>query len=196
MILTVTNLKGGVGKTSIAALVISALAEKFGADQIACGDLDADQLALSMMLSRHSDLIIPIYTELDKIRQTSDNGRIVIVDTAPVLAGLLPLYECSDRIILPTRLSVIDIQSLQRTIQVLPKGVPMRIVGNCWADSMMSRQAVEFITETYQTMPALLPPLKMLERNLVENGAALTRGMSGKQIAAINAVLSYILGGK
>ncbi len=136
-IITVTNLKGGVGKSTISALL--GVAAYLDGLRVAWIDTDP-QGTLSNFANKRDEaypqfISIPEDTDLDaalRFLQQSDEFDLVLVDTRPVIAEevLTCLYRSSAALI-PIRAAPADLEAVGVTHAVCAKiGLPFRFIVN------------------------------------------------------------------
>lgn len=200
MLVLFSTIKGGVGKTTLSALLLLASMERFGADKVAPVDFDANQLGLTMVLDWKKNKypgIEMLPADIGAVKEAA-KSRLVVADMPPVVDRLLPLYAIADRIVAPddfSRLGSVGVQrifELAKQLKVDTKKI--RVIANMWNGSELSRRSLEYVQRTYNINPPKLPELRMLEKNLQEDDADLMRGLSSPQAAQISAVVQYILG--
>lgn len=129
MIVSIANVKGGVGKTTT-AVYLSAVAALHGE----CSLIDADpQGSATEWLSERPianvDVIgAPSVKALERALEKASNGT-VIIDTPPGHENLVRTsLELADVVVIPTRVGGIEVARAQTTIGMIPNGVPLGLV--------------------------------------------------------------------
>lgn len=135
LVITVANQKGGVGKSTLTALLALSFKSKLN---LKTGVVDTDpQLSLYNNLN-NSDLGIKVYKhalvtfikDIDEYKK--ENIEILLVDNLPSTdANIFKLFKISDLTIVPTGASLLDITATMNTIELLTSlQVNYRVVFN------------------------------------------------------------------
>lgn len=121
--ITVTNQKGGVGKTTTCINLAGSLIEN--GYKVAVADMNNEQRSAYKWANRDNDLksIVTIISEKKpraEINQLQKDNDIVIIDTAPeLMTPALKAALLSDLIIIPCTPSPLDLESAEDTIDLI-----------------------------------------------------------------------------
>ena len=130
MNIVVTNLKGGVGKTTT-AVYLSAVAVELGYDPVLL--IDADRQASSAEWLEERPLegveIVEAPSERTLTRAMGRHEGIGIVDTPPGDERLVQAaINAADAVIIPTRAGGVEFPRVAATLDLIPKSTPRGIV--------------------------------------------------------------------
>ena len=122
MIVSVVNLKGGVGKTTT-ALYLAAAASEEGEKEPIVIDADSEHSALEWSSSGELPFEV-VSAEKDGIarqaRALEKKGRVVIIDTPPNNRETLwAASAVADRVVVPVAPTGVDVNRLRATLEVL-----------------------------------------------------------------------------
>ena len=130
MRLAVSNLKGGVGKTTT-AVYLSAAAAARGYDPVVLIDADRQASAAEWLEERPLDeiTVIEAPSERTLARATNRNIGVTILDTPPGDARLLQAaVQTADAVVIPTRAGGVEFSPVNLTLEMLPARTPRGIV--------------------------------------------------------------------
>ncbi len=121
MIVSVVNLKGGVGKTTTAVYFAEAAKEQGGAPVVIDADTERSALEWSS-LGKLSFAVVP--AEKDALarqaRQLEKEGSVVIIDTPPNNRETLwAAAAVADHVVVPVAPTGVDVNRLRATLEVL-----------------------------------------------------------------------------
>lgn len=129
MVITIANVKGGVGKTTT-AVYLAAVATMHG--QTVLIDSDPQGSASEWLGERPTDGVSVFSAPSVKALQAAAakaSGKTVIVDTPPGHEGLVrAALELADVVIIPTRVGGVEVGRVQTTISMIPNGIPHGLV--------------------------------------------------------------------
>lgn len=113
-LITIAHQKGGVGKSTLALN----LAHRFAKDvTTALTDTDPQGSILSLK-KLIKDLDILDYTSTSDLKKS--NYKVVFIDTPPyIIDSIQPIFEGSDFVLIPTKMGVVDIMAIRKTVQLV-----------------------------------------------------------------------------
>ena len=121
MIVSLVNLKGGVGKTT-SALYFAAVAEEKGQEPVV---LDADNERSALDWAESGELPFPVLeAQKDALarqaRALEKDGRTVLIDAPPNSREVLwAAAAVADRVVVPVAPTGVDVNRLRATLEVL-----------------------------------------------------------------------------
>jgi chromosome partitioning protein len=126
----VSNLKGGVGKTTT-AVYLSAAAVETGHDPVVLVDADRQASAAEWLEERPFDglTVVEAPSERTLARAMSKNGGVVVVDTPPGDERLVQSAVASaDVVVIPTRAGGVEFSRVAVTLELVPAKTPRGVV--------------------------------------------------------------------
>lgn len=127
--------KGGVGKSTL-AIHLAELAASAG-DSVALLDLDLQESCTRWRKSREDDSVVVVRSSHQQLKSHLSmceraGADWVFIDTRPDIdAATQDVCLCADFVVVPTRPSVMDLQSILGTLRLTSKlGVPSGVVFN------------------------------------------------------------------
>jgi len=130
MNVAVSNLKGGVGKTTTAVYLAAAAAER-GYDPVLLVDADRQASLAEWMEERPVEgvTVVEAPSERTLSRAMSRNEGIAIVDTPPGDERLVQAaISSADAVVIPTRAGGVEFSRVQVTLEMIPAGTPRGVV--------------------------------------------------------------------
>lgn len=121
MIVSVVNLKGGVGKTTTALYLAACLQQRAALPVL----LDADDERSALTWSQQGTLTFPVVAaERDKLarqaRRFEHEGHTVLIDTPPNSRDVLwAAAAVADRVVVPVAPTGLDVNRLRPTLELL-----------------------------------------------------------------------------
>lgn len=129
MLVTVVNIKGGVGKTTT-AVYLSAVA--VGRRPVVLVDADPQASAAQWLEERPVEGVTVVEAPSERLlkRETArDDDAVVIVDTPPGGERLVRVaLSRSDAVVIPTRAGALEVVPAQSTLALVPDGLPHGLV--------------------------------------------------------------------
>jgi chromosome partitioning protein len=130
MNIVVTNLKGGVGKTTT-AVYLSAVAAARGYDPVLLIDADRQASSAEWLEERPIDdvTVVEAPSERTLTRAMSRHEGMGIVDTPPGDERLVQsAINAADAVVIPTRAGGVEYPRVAATLEMIPAGTPSGIV--------------------------------------------------------------------
>jgi chromosome partitioning protein len=130
MNIVVTNLKGGVGKTT-AAVYLSALAVARGYDPVLLIDADRQASSAEWLEERPIEgvTVVEAPSERTLTRAMSRHEGMGIVDTPPGDERIVQAaVDSADAVVIPTRAGGVEFPRVVATLEMIPAGTPRGIV--------------------------------------------------------------------
>jgi len=130
MNIVVTNLKGGVGKTTT-VVYLSAAAAARGYDPVVLIDADRQASAAEWMEERPIDgvTVVEAPSERTLTREMGRHDGVAIVDTPPGDERLVQsAINSADAVVIPTRAGWVEYARVAVTLEMIPKGTPRGVV--------------------------------------------------------------------
>jgi chromosome partitioning protein len=130
MNIVVTNLKGGVGKTTT-AVYLSAVAVARGYDPVLLIDADRQASSAEWLEERPIEgvAVVEAPSERTLTRAMSRNDGMAIVDTPPGDERLVQsAINSADAVVIPTRAGGVEFPRVVATLEMVPAGTPRGIV--------------------------------------------------------------------
>ena len=130
MNVVVTNLKGGVGKTTT-AVYLSAAAAETGYDPVVLIDTDRQASSAEWLEERPLEgvTIVEAPSERTLARAMSKDDGLRIVDTPPGDERLVQTaMNAADAVVIPTRAGGVEFTRVVVTLEMIPSGVPRGVV--------------------------------------------------------------------
>jgi chromosome partitioning protein len=130
MNITVTNLKGGVGKTTT-AVYLSAVAAERGYDPVLLIDADRQASSAEWLEERPIEgvAVVEAPSERTLTRAMGRHEGMGIVDTPPGDERLVQsAINSADAVVIPTRAGGVEFARVAVTLAMIPKGVPCGVV--------------------------------------------------------------------
>ena len=130
MNIVVTNLKGGVGKTT-AAVYLAAVAVARGYDPVLLIDADRQASAAEWLEERPVEgvTVVEAPSERTLTRAMSRHEGIAIVDTPPGDERLVQsAINSADAVLIPTRAGGVEFARVVVTLGLIPKSTPRGVV--------------------------------------------------------------------
>jgi chromosome partitioning protein len=130
MNIVVTNLKGGVGKTT-AAVYLSAVAATRGYDPVLLIDADRQASSAEWLEERPIEgvTVVEAPSERTLTRAMSRNEGMAIVDTPPGDERLVQsAVNSADAVVIPTRAGGVEFPRVAATLEMIPAGTPRGVV--------------------------------------------------------------------
>jgi chromosome partitioning protein len=130
MNIVVTNLKGGVGKTTT-AVYLSAVAAARGYDPVLLIDADRQASSAEWLEERPIDdvTVVEAPSERTLTRAMSRHEGMGIVDTPPGDERLVQsAINAADAVVIPTRAGGVEYPRVAATLGMIPAGTPSGIV--------------------------------------------------------------------
>ncbi|WP_138995278.1 ParA family partition ATPase [Larkinella sp. C7] len=184
MIISVTSLKGGVGKSTIAQNLAVCFANS---DYKVCiVDVDANQSAMRWSGLREDNLpAVPVYgltdgMELSKnVKHLNQSHEIVIIDGTPSLSQVTSkIILLADLLIIPILPSGLDIwatekflERYQDAVQQKEESIPARFLINQNQTTNLSKEVLEVLEQTG------IPVLKSTLKSRVSYREAVIKGL-------------------
>ena len=129
MIISIANVKGGVGKTTTAVYLAAVAAIHRSTILV---DSDPQGSAFEWFAERPIDRASIVTAPSVRALQNAvdkASGKTVIIDTPPDHEGLVrAALELSDAVIIPTRVGGVEVARVQTTIAMVPVGIPYGLV--------------------------------------------------------------------
>jgi chromosome partitioning protein len=130
MNIVVTNLKGGVGKTTT-AVYLSAVAVARGYDPVLLMDADRQASSAEWLEERPIEgvTVVEAPSERTLTRAMSRHEGLGIVDTPPGDERLVQsAINSADAVVIPTRAGGVEFQRVVATLEMIPASTPRGIV--------------------------------------------------------------------
>jgi chromosome partitioning protein len=130
MNIVVTNLKGGVGKTTT-AVYLSAVAAARGYDPVLLIDADRQASSAEWLEERPIDdvTVVEAPSERTLARAMSRHEGMGIVDTPPGDERLVQsAINAADAVVIPTRAGGVEFPRVAATLEMIPAGTPRGVV--------------------------------------------------------------------
>jgi len=130
MNVVVTNLKGGVGKTTT-AVYLSAVAVAKGYDPVLLIDADRQASSAEWLEERPHEgvTVVEAPSERTLARAMSRHEGLAIVDTPPGDERLVQsAINSADAVIIPTRAGGVEYPRVVATLEMIPAGTPRGII--------------------------------------------------------------------
>jgi chromosome partitioning protein len=130
MNVVVTNLKGGVGKTTT-AVYLSAVAVAKGYDPVVLIDADRQASSAEWLEERPHEgvTVVEAPSERTLARAMSRHEGIAIVDTPPGDERLVQsAIDSADAVIIPTRAGGVEYPRVVATLEMIPERTPRGII--------------------------------------------------------------------
>lgn|SRR5699024_171095 len=150
IILTIANVKGGVGKTTSAICLATALA---GTRTVKVWDADPQATATEWAESAQ-DLGEPLPFSVEVINRArldrkarQSTADYVLIDTPPGDPAMIDAaMHIADLVIMPTSPSVVDFQRMLQTASSVPAGIPkVALITQANKRTVVYREAMEFL---------------------------------------------------
>lgn len=130
MNIVVTNLKGGVGKTTT-AVYLSAIAVEKGYDPVVL--IDADRQASSAVWLEERPLegvdVVEAPSERTLTRAMGKDGGLTVVDTPPGDDRIVQAaIDAADAVIIPTRAGGVEYARVAVTLEMIPSRTPRGVL--------------------------------------------------------------------
>jgi chromosome partitioning protein len=130
MNIVVTNLKGGVGKTTT-AVYLSAVAAARGYDPVMVIDADRQASAAEWLEERPIEgvTVVEAPSERTLTREMGRHDGMGIVDTPPGDERIVQsAINSADAVVIPTRAGGVEFPRVAVTLDMIPKGTPRGVV--------------------------------------------------------------------
>ncbi len=130
MNIVVTNLKGGVGKTTT-AVYLSAVAGARGYDPVVLIDADRQASAAEWLEERPIEgvTVVEAPSERTLTRAMGKHDGMGIVDTPPGDEGLVQsAIDSADAVVIPTRAGGVEFPRVAATLEMIPARTPRGVV--------------------------------------------------------------------
>jgi chromosome partitioning protein len=130
MNIVVTNLKGGVGKTT-SAVYLAAVAAARGQGEVVLIDADRQASAAEWLEERPLEgvTVIEAPSERTLARAMSRHEGVGIVDTPPGDERLVQsAIESADAVVIPTRAGGVEYPRVAATLELIPAKIPRGVV--------------------------------------------------------------------
>jgi chromosome partitioning protein len=130
MKIVVTNLKGGVGKTTT-VVYLSAAAAARGHDPVLLIDADRQASSAEWLEERPIEgvTVVEAPSERTLTRAMSRHDGTAIVDTPPGDERLVQAaINAADAVVIPTRAGGVEFQRVAATLEMIPDGTPRGVV--------------------------------------------------------------------
>lgn len=129
MIVAVSNVKGGVGKTT-SAVYLAAVAAERGDDVVL---VDADPHASSAIWLEERPIegvtVVEAPSERTLKRAMKDGDALVVIDTPPGDERLVrAAIDAADTVVIPTRAGGVEFPRVATTLEMLPSRTPRGLV--------------------------------------------------------------------
>jgi MinD superfamily P-loop ATPase len=158
MLIVVHNNKGGQGKSTISALIISYLmSNPKNRGLVAACDLDITQQNFHGLIGNYG---LPVYNNLTDI----PSGVICVVDTPSDLGKSIEAIKKADLLIVPIIIGVHAIQGFGR-VQEIRENKDLRVVLNQWENSAIARAGEEQLKSRGVKITAKIPRFLRLHYN-------------------------------
>jgi chromosome partitioning protein len=130
MNLVVSNLKGGVGKTTT-AVYLAAVAVEAGYDPVVLVDTDRQASSAEWMDERPLEgvTVVEAPSERTLVRAMKQDGGLVVVDTPPGDERLVQsAINAADAVVIPTRAGGVEFSRVVVTLEMVPAKTPRGVV--------------------------------------------------------------------
>ena len=161
MIVTFTNNKGGIGKTSLAVLLAESAIER--GFPVSLYDLDKEQRNLTLLISAW-DKEIAVDGELPA---KLPNDCLVIIDTPPALGEQTErAIKAADVVVVPVDTSITSITAVQKISAINPRSRVIVAVNKYEQGSGYDRNVVEMYRKKINTTIITVPRNRYIIVNL------------------------------
>jgi chromosome partitioning protein len=130
MNIVITNLKGGVGKTTT-AVYLAAVAASRGYDPVMLIDADRQASSAEWLEERPIDgvTVVEAPSERTLTREMGRHDGMGVVDTPPGDERIVQsAINSADAVVIPTRAGGVEFPRVAVTLEMIPKGTPRGIV--------------------------------------------------------------------
>lgn len=130
MNIVVSNVKGGVGKTTTAVYLTAAALER-GFDPVTLVDADRQASSAEWLEARPLDgvLLVEAPSERTVARAMERHNGLAVVDTPPGDERIVrAAVERADSVVIPTRAGGVEYSRVVATVEMVPQGTPYGVV--------------------------------------------------------------------
>jgi len=127
--IAVSNVKGGVGKTTTAVYLAAVAAER--GDDVLLVDADPHASSAIWLEERPIDgvTVVEAPSERTLVRALRNEDALVVIDTPPGDERLVrAAIDAADSVVIPTRAGGVEFPRVATTLEMLPKRTPRGIV--------------------------------------------------------------------